>query len=174
MLGEILKIKEIYKWSKDECRNIKIKIHKENKIYDDKISELMQKDMTPENSKMIIKLKKEKEQFSRKKLKRQYETKLRYKLKWLMALYIKTQFGVSESDPLEIEFKQYLRNILVKRQNYKCAVCNCNLENDITFEHIIPRCRGGLTSLKNGKAVHSWCNNYLGVLDYERKLKMLL
>ena len=174
MLSEILKIKEIYKWSNDECKNIIIKIHKENKIYDTKISELMQKEMTPENNKMIIKLKNEKEQFSRKKLKRQYGTKLRYKLKWLMALYIKTQFGVSESDPLEMKFKQYLRNILVKRQNYKCAVCNCNLENDITFEHIIPRCRGGLTSLKNGKVVHLWCNNYLGILDYERKVKMLI
>tara|TARA_B100001057_G_scaffold454320_1_gene500008 strand:+ start:804 stop:1328 length:525 start_codon:yes stop_codon:yes gene_type:complete len=174
MLDEILKIKEFYIRCKYECKNIKNRILKEHEIYERKINSLMQMERTPENHKMIIKMKKDKQSFLTKKLKRQNGTKLRYKLKWFIMLYIKTQFGVSESDPLEIKFKQYLRYILVKRQNNKCAVCNCNLENDITFEHILPRCKGGLTSLRNGKAVHSWCNNYLGVLDYERKLKMLV
>lgn len=169
MLSEILKIKQSYINSKNECNNIKGSILEENEIYYDTISRLEKNDRAP-----IIKMKKNKEQILRKKLKKQYESKLRYKLKWLIILYVRTQFGVSESDPLEFKFKQYLRNILDKKQNNKCAVCNCKLENDITFEHIIPRSKGGLTSLPNGKAVHSWCNNYLGVLDHERKVKMLI
>ena len=169
MLSEIKKLKQSYINSENECNKIKDRILEENKIYDDTISRLEKNDRAP-----IIKMKKNKEQTIRKKLKKQYETKLRYQLKWLILLYVRTQFGVSESDPLEPKFKQYLRNILDKRQNNKCAVCNCKLENDITFEHILPRCKGGLTSLRNRKAVHSWCNNYLGVLDYERKLKMLV
>ena len=43
------------------------------------------------------------------------------------------------------------------------------MNDDITYEHIIPVSKNGITSMLNGKAVHSWCNNYLGVLSIERK-----
>ena len=96
MLDEILKIKKFFIRCKYECKNIKNRILKENKIYERKINSLMQMERTPENHKMIIKMKKDKQSFLTKKLKRQNGTKLRYKLKWLIMLYIMTQFGVYE------------------------------------------------------------------------------
>ena len=66
-----------------------------------------------------------------------------------------------------------LRNYLRIKQNNKCALCNTNLNEDCTFEHIIPISKDGFASLQNGAAVHKWCNEYLGVLKKKEKIKLL-
>mgnify|MGYP002007395075 CR=1 FL=1 len=56
---------------------------------------------------------------------------------------------------------------------YKIKVTDYD-NDDITYEHIIPRCHGGETSYKNGKVVHLSCNNYIGILPKERKMNMFV
>ena len=82
--------------------------------------------------------------------------------------------SISKEGPNEVLLKE-LKDILKYEQNNKCAICNYELnDDDITYEHIIPRYHGGETSYKNGKVVHYSCNNYIGILPKERKMNMFI
>tara|TARA_Y100000389_G_C17417486_1_gene494629 strand:- start:755 stop:1507 length:753 start_codon:yes stop_codon:yes gene_type:complete len=82
--------------------------------------------------------------------------------------------GVKIGDKQERKIRKMCRSALCIRQQNKCAVCGYSMNNDITFEHIIPVSNGGRTSLFNGKALHKTCNNYIGVLPIERKTNMFV
>ncbi len=88
--------------------------------------------------------------------------------------YFKMWYGVKKCDKNENKLRTICRIELNIIQKNICAVCGHNMNDDITYEHIIPVSKNGVTSMLNGKAVHSWCNNYLGVLSIERKKNMFI
>lgn len=100
--------------------------------------------------------------------------KIKNKFIYLVKSYVKIWYGVEIEDEDEHKIRKMCRNALNVRQQNRCAVCGRSLNGDITYEHIIPVSNNGMTSMLNGKAVHSWCNNYLGVLPIERKTNMFV
>lgn len=70
--------------------------------------------------------------------------------------------------------KILVRNYLNIKQNNLCSVCGTTLDDDCTFEHLKARSNNGLVSVDNGTATHLCCNNYLGILDKNRKERMLI
>lgn len=92
----------------------------------------------------------------------------------LSKTYLTLWYGVKKGDKNEHKIRKMCRNVLCVRQKNKCAICGYSMDNDITFEHIIPVSKGGLTGLFNGKAVHKSCNSYIGVLPIERKSNMFI
>lgn len=96
------------------------------------------------------------------------------KFRKIVKTYFKFWYGVNKNDIDEYKIRIMCRNELNIRQKNICAVCGRNMNDDITYEHIIPVCKNGKTSILNGKAVHSWCNNYLGILSTERKTGMFI
>lgn len=65
-----------------------------------------------------------------------------------------------------INNKKHKRQILYSRQNGKCASCgkqlqihdNQSVDDYLTFDHIIPVCRGGSNSLNNLQGLCRQCN----------------
>jgi len=56
------------------------------------------------------------------------------------------------------------RSGLLRRQDYKCAMCGVGFDPDediplIDEHHAIPRCRGGTDQLDNLQLVHRWCHH---------------
>ena len=116
------------------------------------------------------------------KIKEQETKMFRSCLRNMFKKYIKLHNGVKvrnkkinrKIDLDEIEIRKKCRAALSIRQNDICAICGTKMGDDITYEHIIPVSRNGKTSLDNGKAVHKWCNQYLGTLSLERKRNMFI
>tara|TARA_Y100000389_G_C17423868_1_gene498376 strand:+ start:207 stop:1025 length:819 start_codon:yes stop_codon:yes gene_type:complete len=74
----------------------------------------------------------------------------------------------------DLHHKKLVRNYLSIKQNNKCAVCGTSLNEDCTYEHLKPRCQNGMVSFDNGIATHKNCNLYLGILDKNRKKRMII
>jgi RNA-directed DNA polymerase len=56
------------------------------------------------------------------------------------------------------------RSALLRRQDYKCAMCGVGFDPDedlplIDEHHAIPRCHGGTDQLNNLQLVHRWCHH---------------
>jgi 5-methylcytosine-specific restriction endonuclease McrA len=53
--------------------------------------------------------------------------------------------------------------LLFKKQRGRCWICNGMMARDtITFDHIIPKSKGGLAELENLKLAHACCNSRRG------------
>lgn len=156
---EIINLEQIIKNTEEELNDIENNINELN-------NNRLDHSIPPPNIKLLFK---QREQI-RKKYKKQ--------TKKLLSLNnninkLKNQ-SISKGGPNEALLKKELKDILKYEQNNKCAICNYELNDDITYEHIIPRCHGGETSYKNGKVVHLSCNNYIGILSKERKMNMFV
>ena len=125
------------------------------------------------NNKKIKTENKENTKRKRKK-KRNKRNNIMQKFRKIAKTYFKMWYGVKNCDKDENILRIMCRSTLNIRQKNICAVCGCNMNDDITYEHIIPVSKNGMTSMLNGKAVHAWCNNYLGVLSIERKKNMFI
>jgi len=101
-------------------------------------------------------------------------THIKNKFIRIVKTYSTLWHGVKIGDKQEHKIRKMCRSVLCIRQQNKCALCGYSMNNDITFEHIIPVSNGGRTSLFNGKALHKTCNNYIGVLPIERKTNMFV
>lgn len=56
--------------------------------------------------------------------------------------------------------KEKKRKILYKRQNGLCWLCSLGMPMDeVTFDHVIPKSRGGGNELHNLKLAHKICNS---------------
>jgi len=53
-----------------------------------------------------------------------------------------------------------LRNIIFKRDNYKCK--NCGSEKNLVIDHIIPFSKGGITEIDNLQTLCKKCNKEKG------------
>lgn len=64
----------------------------------------------------------------------------------------------------EIKTKQFIKRQLVNSTGAICALCGKPILNmkDCTIDHIIPICRGGLTTLENCQLAHFACNQKKG------------
>jgi len=51
-----------------------------------------------------------------------------------------------------------LRNLLIYRQQGKCAICGQELGHDVEVDHIILWAEGGPTILENLQAIHPKCH----------------
>ena len=158
-IQEIINLKQIIKITEENLNNI-----------ENNINELNNNRLDHSIPTLNIKLLFNKRDIIRKKYKKQ--------TKKLLSLNnninkLKNQ-SISKGGPNEALLKKELKDILKYEQNNKCAICNYELNDDITYEHIIPRCYGGETSYKNGKVVHYNCNNYIGILPKERKMNMFI
>jgi hypothetical protein len=61
--------------------------------------------------------------------------------------------------------RQKVRRILVKHWENKCVICNFEFvatEHEITFEHLIPKAKGGSNHINNLSPSHACCNNFRG------------
>lgn len=62
---------------------------------------------------------------------------------------------------------------LFRQQGTRCWLCGKRMRwNEMSFDHIIPRSKGGDNSLDNLALAHVWCNNARGDNDgiaFERR-----
>jgi len=58
---------------------------------------------------------------------------------------------------LHLKFTQLNHQNIYKRDNYKCVYCGSS--KDLTWDHIVPECRGGKTSWTNLVTCCRKCNN---------------
>lgn len=66
-----------------------------------------------------------------------------------------------------------IRSYIWHLQDSKCWFCGVRVnKKHMTLEHIIPRSKGGGNDLANLAIVHKACNQVLGNMDKEEKLKM--
>ena len=55
------------------------------------------------------------------------------------------------------------------RDGFTCQYCNVGFQaRDLTFDHVVPRCRGGLTTWENIATACSDCNRRKGSMSLER------
>lgn len=61
-----------------------------------------------------------------------------------------------------LEFNR-LRPYVVARDDYRCGLCGGDVDpGDISIDHIIPRSKGGPTTMENLQVVHRVCNSRKG------------
>lgn len=60
--------------------------------------------------------------------------------------------------------KRRVRSLLA-RDGSDCWLCHQPLDDDITIDHIIPRCRNGVHALTNLKLAHKSCNERRGSME---------
>lgn len=70
---------------------------------------------------------------------------------------------IIQKDISKKELRQYWL-YLMKHQELFCDICGNKIQsktgkNKLTYDHIIPRSKGGKTDLENGSATHLICNN---------------
>jgi hypothetical protein len=63
---------------------------------------------------------------------------------------------------------------LLKRDGCKCFLCQEELGDDITVEHLIPLVSGGKNLLSNMVLAHEKCNHELGVKPLNEKVNMVI
>lgn len=63
---------------------------------------------------------------------------------------------------------------LLERDGDKCFLCDEDLGEDITLEHLLPLVSGGPNTLANMVLVHDECNRKLGVKPLHEKVKMAI
>jgi hypothetical protein len=61
---------------------------------------------------------------------------------------------------------------LIARDGTLCFLCGCQLGNDITREHLVPRHLGGPDVLANMTLAHTACNQKLGQLAVMDKIRL--
>ena len=107
-----------------------------------------------------------------------------YQKGWL----IKVKKGCYKYDPnyksddkTSHDFPGIIKKQILKRDKYKCVVCKLGKKEglDLQIDHIIPRDRGGKSTLENGQTLCSRCNflkknmsmNSLGKKIFQNLLK---
>ena len=100
--------------------------------------------------------------------------KFRILVSKLLFLRVYKTYGTIQYISVGYYHKIKLREYIAEECNNICQTCGYELDDDCTYEHIIPVSEGGATSYENGTVVHSSCNKYLGTLDEARKRRMLM
>lgn len=73
-----------------------------------------------------------------------------------------------ERAPWRIEYIRFSRHNVYLRDKYTCQYCAVNFSSrDLTFDHVLPRSRGGQTTWKNIVAACRPCNQTKGDLTPE-------
>jgi 5-methylcytosine-specific restriction endonuclease McrA len=73
---------------------------------------------------------------------------------------IKLKYYVKRNIPSKILFS---RNAILKRDNNRCQYCNKILiSGQITIDHVLPKCKGGLSTFTNCVASCETCNKKKG------------
>jgi 5-methylcytosine-specific restriction endonuclease McrA len=59
-----------------------------------------------------------------------------------------------------------------RMQGGLCALCGEPMGDDVTFDHVLPKSKGGKDTLENGQATHAMCNQFKsGTIGYVRNDK---
>ncbi len=62
--------------------------------------------------------------------------------------------------------KPRVRRALLRRHGSRCWLCgDFMMAEDISIDHVIPRCKGGTNELENLRLAHTTCNNARGDAD---------
>jgi hypothetical protein len=70
---------------------------------------------------------------------------------------------------------RFRKRILYNRDNWSCQYCNKKLNwNNVTIDHVLPKCKGGKTTWKNCVVCCKICNRNKGSkLPHEANMKLL-
>ena len=63
---------------------------------------------------------------------------------------------------------------LIKRDGRDCFLCGLPMEDDITLEHLIALSSGGQNTLSNMVLCHQRCNQKMGNMELNKKVKMAI
>jgi len=76
--------------------------------------------------------------------------------------------------PIKVGRKTYVKQKvkLIQRDGTKCFLCNEELGEDITVDHLIPLVAGGPNLLSNMTLMHEKCNKLCGHLPLIQKVNM--
>jgi 5-methylcytosine-specific restriction endonuclease McrA len=69
------------------------------------------------------------------------------------------------------KFRRSKRYAIFKRDGFMCLCCGHNVIEDLTLDHIIPRCMGGKNNVRNLQTLCVICNGVKGlsVQNYREK-----
>jgi len=59
---------------------------------------------------------------------------------------------------------------MARKQNNKCFYCSLRLDDDITWEHLVPQSHGGCSRHRNLRIAHNKCNVLVANLPVQAKL----
>jgi len=90
------------------------------------------------------------------------------------AYYKFTQNKKWEGGPLKVGRKTYVKQKirLLERDGTKCFLCNQELGEDITVDHLIPLVAKGTNELSNMVLMHAQCNFDCGAKTVVEKVRM--
>jgi hypothetical protein len=90
------------------------------------------------------------------------------------AYYKFTQNKKWEGGPLKVGRKTYVKQKikLLERDGTKCFLCNQELGEDITVDHLIPLVAKGTNELSNMVLMHSGCNYICGPMSVYKKVRI--
>lgn len=63
------------------------------------------------------------------------------------------------------------RRKLMEKQKGLCALCGTELGEDVTIDHITPRCKGGNSKIDNVQLTHDLCNCWRAAVPMEQFVK---
>ena len=59
---------------------------------------------------------------------------------------------------------------MARKQNNKCFYCSLRLDDDVTWEHLVPQSHGGCSRHRNLRIAHNKCNVLVANLPVQAKL----
>ena len=168
---EKVKVKYIFEHFINDIRNIILRINENIKIFEKNIENERRPNKLPTEKYLIdIKVKELLSNFKKYLI----NLKFRILVSKLLFLRVYKSYERPKSNSVEDYHKIKLREYIAEECNNICELCDHELDDDCTYEHIHPLSHGGATSYENGAVVHRLCNEKLGTLPEERKRRMLL
>ena len=165
------KVKYIFEHFINDIRNIILRINENIKIVEKNIENERRPNKLPTEKYLIdIKVKELLSNFKKYLI----NLKFRILVSKLLFLRVYKTYGTIQYISVGYYHKIKLREYIAKECNNICELCDHELDDDCTYEHIHPLSHGGATSYENGAVVHRLCNEKLGTLPEERKRRMLL